>query len=209
LRKNDCVLRASPIKLFANSELDIGRNSGTEMGQKTNPESEVRLDNQWFALLTTSHHEQSVVARLAVLGIESFTPTFDSERVWKNRQRKTIRLPLFPNYVFARIDGRDSGTVLTLPSVHRILGTRNTPTPLSEQEIRFLQADHGGEQVKPFSGLVAGQRVRILSGLLKGLEGVLVRQENGLLFVVSITLINQFAAVRISGEALYPLRSPI
>jgi len=166
---------------------------------------ENQRDNRWFALLTTSHHEQAVVARLAMHGIQSFTPTYDSERVWKNRQKKTIHLPLFPNYVFAQLIGRDSCIALSLPGIHRILGRKGMPIPLSEQEIRFLKADHGGEQVKPFSGLVAGQKVRFLSGPLKGLEGVLVRQENGLHFVVSIALINQFAAVRVSAEALCPL----
>jgi transcription antitermination factor NusG len=175
------------------------------MGLRKNIESQNRPGNQWFALLTTARHEQSLVARLTLLGIQAFTPTYDSERLWKNRQKKTIRLPLFPNYVFVQMNSRDSGTILSLPSVHRILGRRGTPTSLTEPEIRFLQADHDGEQVRPFSGLAVGQQVRFASGAFKGLEGVLVRQENGEHFVVSIPLISQCASVRVSRETLCSL----
>jgi len=52
---------------------------------------------------------------------------------------------------------------------------------------------------------VIGQRVRIASGPLQGLEGTLVRKKSGFRFVMSLELINQNAAIEIAAEELEPV----
>jgi hypothetical protein len=44
--------------------------------------------------------------------------------------------------------------------------------------------------------------VRIKSGSMEGIEGVLVRKGNGFRFVMALKLINQFAAVEVEAGDL-------
>ena len=59
---------------------------------------------RWFAVITTPQHEKAAFRHLDFGGIETFLPTYESSRVWKNRQKVTVELPLFPTYLFVRID---------------------------------------------------------------------------------------------------------
>jgi transcription antitermination factor NusG len=68
--------------------------------------------------------------------------------------------------------------------------------------MEFLRSGLNGRRVEPFREFAAGTRVRIKSGVLQGVEGVLVRKRAGLRFVLAIDLINQRAAVEIDADDL-------
>jgi len=53
----------------------------------------------WYAVFTVPQNEKSVVRHLNLRAVESFLPTYETIRVWKNRQRMKIVLPLFPCYL--------------------------------------------------------------------------------------------------------------
>ena len=55
-------------------------------------------------MVTTPQHEKAAFRHLDFGGIETFLPTYESSRVWKNRQKVKVELPLFPTYLFVRID---------------------------------------------------------------------------------------------------------
>lgn len=161
---------------------------------------------RWFAIFTVHQHEQKVVEQLRYREIESFVPTYEEKRIWKDRQKKTLRLPLFPTYIFARLSRRDNARVYESASVRRIVGNSNGPVALSEKEVEFLLSDRIRSQIRPFKGLLIGKKVRIRSGHpMAGMEGVLVREETGLKFVVSVPLINQHASIRVSAADLEAL----
>src|ERR1700721_2399692 len=74
------------------------------------------------AVFTLPQNQKSVVKHLEIRGIESFLPTYETIRLWKNRQRKTIVLPLFPTYLFARIGSEERTKGLLAPGVMGIEG---------------------------------------------------------------------------------------
>ena len=158
---------------------------------------------RWFAIFTVHQHEQKVVERLRYREIESFVPTYEEKRIWKDRQKKTLTLPLFPTYVFARLDRHDFARVYESTSVRRIVGNSRGPVALSEKEVEFLRSERIRSQIRPYKGLVIGKKVRIRSGHpMAGVMGVLVREENGLKFVVSVPMINQHASIHVSAANL-------
>src|SRR5271163_396228 len=71
----------------------------------------------WFAAYTNSHHEKRVASCFGERQIESFLPLYAATRRWKNRCEMTLELPLFPNYVFVRIDPRERVRILEVPGV--------------------------------------------------------------------------------------------
>jgi transcription antitermination factor NusG len=166
-----------------------------------------QLDKQWFAVYTVPQNEKSAARHLALREFESFLPTYPAVRVWKNRQRVQLSLPLFPSYLFVRISRSDRSAVLGSPGILRIIGNAREPLPVADSIIEFLRSDLCAGKAEPFHELVVGQKVRICSGAMRGLEGVLVRKNNNSRFVLTVDLINQHAAVEIGAENLEALAS--
>src|SRR6202161_4264441 len=119
---------------------------------------------RWFAVVTTPQHEKAAFRHLDFGGIETFLPTYESSRTWKNRQKVTVQLPLFPTYLFVRIDQADRASVLRTPGVKRLFGNSREPLSLPDREVEFLRTNIMQQKAEPYADLIAGQRVRIKSG---------------------------------------------
>jgi transcription antitermination factor NusG len=162
-------------------------------------------DRNWYAVFTVPQNEKSVVKHLDLRGIESFLPTYETVRVWKNRQRVKIVMPLFPNYLFVRINSRERAKVLQSPRVLHIVGSSSGYVPLPDSEIEFLRSGFCRQRIEPYRELVIGEKVRIRSGVMQGVCGTLVRRTGGVRFILTLSLINQHAAVQVDAEDLEPL----
>ena len=181
----------------------VSREAGIRDDQASIDIEETKKDGRlWFAIFTVHQHERRVVERLRYREIESFVPTYTEKRIWKDRHKKTLILPLFPTYIFAHLRRHDYAPVLESPSVRRIVGDSRGPVALSDEEVEFLRSDRIRARIRPYRGLVVGQKVRVSSGPMTGVEGVLVREAKGLKFVVSVPMINQHAAVHIPAVDL-------
>lgn len=162
-------------------------------------------DRNWYAVFAVPHNEQSIVRRLVLREIESFLPTYEIVRTWKNRHRVKIVLPLFPNYLFVHIDRRERVKVLQCPGVLQIVGNSRGPVPLQDSEIEFLRTGFCAERIEPYKDLVVGDKVRIKSGVMQGLKGTLVRKSGGVRFVLTLEPINQHAALQVDAKDLEPI----
>lgn len=176
------------------------------------PEAEPAADpsgdgscRRWYAVFTVPRNEKSTARHLNLREIESFVPTYEAVRLWKNRQRVRVVQPLFPCYLFVRIARPERSRVLASPGVLRIVGNSREPLPVPDAAIEFLRSDFWSNKLEPYREMIVGQRVRIRSGAMEGLEGVLVRKNNNLRFVLSVDLINQHAAVEIDADRLEPV----
>ena len=157
---------------------------------------------KWYAVVTTPRHEKSASAYLKMFGVETFLPTFEQTNIWKNRQKVVVTTPLFPTYLFVRMEHREKGKVLSAPGVRQVVGNSQGPLSLPDEDVDALLRIVSNQKVQPFAGLVAGQKVRINGGALQGIEGYLVRQSNDCRFVLSVQLINQHAAVEVDASLL-------
>jgi len=162
-------------------------------------------ERRWYAAYTLSQHEKSVVTNLELRGVESFLPVYETVRVWKNRQRMKIVLPLFPNYVFVRIDRGERVKALQTIGVLQLVGNSREPTALPDSEIELLRVGLRGRALEQYRELVIGERVRIREGVMRGVEGVLVKKNKSLRFVLTLQLINQHAAVEVDAQDLEPV----
>ncbi len=156
----------------------------------------------WFAVFTVPQNELAVVRHFDVRKVESFCPTYESVRIWKNRRRMKIVAPLFPTYVFARFQRTDRSAILGTPGILRIVGNSQGPIPIPDSEVEFLRSDFYGRRFEPYRDFLVGERVRIKSGLLQGVEGTLVRKKSSLRFVLTLGLINQHAALEVDADEL-------
>ena len=154
---------------------------------------------RWYAAYTYAQHEKRVAEQFTERALENFLPQYESVRRWKDR-RVRLQLPLFPGYVFVRLALRDRLRVLETPSVVRLVGFNGRPTALPDKEIEALRTCVAARlAAEPHACLTVGQRVRIKTGPLAELEGVLIRRKNTFRVVLSLDLIARSAAVEVDG----------
>jgi len=158
----------------------------------------------WFAAYTNSRHEKRVAWQLGERQIESFLPLYRTRHRWRNRCEMDLELPLFPSYVFVRIDPRERVRVLQVPGVLSLVGFGRSLAPLPDFEIEALRSGLGQRNVEPHPYLVLGEKVRIKAGPMMGLEGVLVRKKNNFRVVLALDAIMQCVAVEVGADDLEP-----
>jgi transcription antitermination factor NusG len=163
-------------------------------------------DPFWYAAYTCAQHEKRVAEQLTRRSVEHFLPLYETFRRWKDR-RVRLELPLFPGYVFVRLALRDRLQVLQIPGVANLVGFSGTPTALPPEEIDALRTNlRNGVRAEPYPYLSVGRRVRVKSGPLAGMEGILARRKNGARFVVSVELIRRSIAVEIDEADLQAMQ---
>jgi transcription antitermination factor NusG len=162
-------------------------------------------DHRWHAVFTLPQNEKAAMKHLDIRDIRSFCPTYETVRVRSNRQRVKLVLPLFPSYLFVHISPRERDKVIRSPGVLQIVGKKYEELPLADSEIDWLRLQSCRQCIEPFRELVIGERVRIKSGVMQGVQGTLVRKGVNMRFVLTLELINQHAAVQVSAEDLEPI----
>ena len=129
------------------------------------------LHRDWYVLYSKPHKEEQVQFYLRLKGVESFFP-----RLHLPGAKNTKRIvPLFPNYLFARMHlPTECQYVIWSPGVKRIVSFSDTPIPLEESVVSFLQQQADGQGVIPArSQLKKGQEVEISGGPFDGLLGII------------------------------------
>jgi len=160
---------------------------------------------QWYALHTYPRHEKRVYERLGLQAIECFLPLYETVHRWKNGCKVRVELPLFPGYIFLKIEPGHRYKALSLPGAVSIVGSVSGPWPLPDAEIVGLRARLQSRNFEPHPYLAIGQKVRIKSGPLADLTGFLVRQSGGFRVVLSLALIQQSAAVEVDADDVEPI----
>jgi transcription antitermination factor NusG len=169
------------------------------------PEKALHARPHWYAVYTCANHERSVSDQLMSRGVEHFLPQYESVRRWKDRKMR-LHLPLFPGYVFVYLALQNRLRVLQVPGVVRLVGFDGHPVAVPEEEVaRVRQFLNEGFQVEPHKYLQSGRRVRVKSGPLEGMEGIIVRRKNRSRLVLSFDLIQRSLAVEIGETDVAPV----
>jgi transcription antitermination factor NusG len=167
---------------------------------------EAYIEERWYAAYTCANHEKRVAHQLEERAVEHFLPLYRSVRRWSDR-RVQIDLPLFPGYVFVRLALRNRLRVVQIPSVGRLVGFNGLPVALQDEEVEALRNGLAQRlRAEPHPSLTVGRRVRMVSGPLKGIEGMLVRKKGALRLILSINAIMRSVAVEVDVADVEPIR---
>lgn len=162
----------------------------------------------WHALHTRHQHEKVVAEILTREGFETFLPLYPAVHRWKDRTKR-LSLPLFPCYVFLRggLDRRLQ--IIQTPGVHAIVGTAGRPGVIPEPEITAIRrAVDNSLRIAPHPFLECGDWVRIKSGPLFGLEGILVRKQDQFRLVLSVEMLARSVAVEVDASIVERVSKP-
>lgn len=159
----------------------------------------------WYAIAVHARREHCVATVLGDLGYENFLPTYPVMRRVCGKVRKAFE-PLFPGYLFCRLDGEYRLPVLRVAHVSRIVGDHRGPIPINEDEIASVRRSVAvcpSRQPWPF--LQTGERVRMIDGPLQGIEGCLVEFRGESRLLIGIELLQRYLSVEIDRRWVQPV----
>jgi transcription antitermination factor NusG len=163
----------------------------------------------WHAAYTRHQHEKVAARILAFKGIEVFLPLYNAQHRWKDRVKK-LSLPLFPCYFFFRGGGRRALDILSTPGVCSLVRSGDQIAVIPEPEIEWVRrVVNSCVTVEPHPFLNYGDRVRVISGPLTGVEGIFVRKKDRLRLILSVHLLQRSVAVEVDGSDVEFLREPL
>jgi transcription antitermination factor NusG len=162
----------------------------------------------WFAVFTTPRHEKRVEEHLRIREIESFLPLCRTRRQWKDGSKGILYLPLFSSYVFVKIGRTERVPVLSVPGVISIVGGGRDSSSVDEAYIHFLREGLQQGTIEPHPYLASGTRVRIRSGVMVGMEGILLRQKNDFRVVLTLEMIMKSVKVEVEMDNIEPISQP-
>jgi transcription antitermination factor NusG len=157
------------------------------------------LPSAWYALYTKHQHEKMVARVLAIKGFETLLPLYQTASRWKDRT-KLLSLPLFPCYVFLKGGLERRLDIMTTPGIFALVSNAGQPAAIPTAEIEAIKrAVESGARVEPHPFLKCGERMRVKSGPLAGIEGILVRKKNLCRLVLSVEMLGKSAAVEVDA----------
>ena len=154
----------------------------------------------WHALYTRHQHEKSVAASLSQKGFDTFLPLYAATHLWADRNKQLL-LPLFPCYVFVR--GNFAGQelpILATPGVYGFVRYTGRAAVIPDAEMGCLKRMiESSLRIEPHPFLKRGDLVRVKSGPLMGIEGILRRRKNSCRIVLSVELLQKSVAVEVDA----------
>lgn len=158
---------------------------------------------QWKVFFVKPRAEKKVAEFCALYGIRHYLPLREKSRV-AQRRKIVVRVPVFPGYVFARIDDDQRLQMLKTNQLVRVLDPLK-PRRMLRDLVMVRRALRANPALKPAQPLDKGRPVRIVGGPFKGVEGVVARMSGKIKVILNVEIIGQAVAVMAGRDQVEPL----
>ena len=165
------------------------------------------IRKSWYAVYVLSRNEKKVYNLFLKKGIESSLPLIKTTRQWSDRKKK-VEIPLFRGYIFVRIDiGKEKLNILQTNGVVKFIGIRDEPSRIPDDQIHWIHMMvEESTTVRNENEIPVGEKIRVMSGPFKGVEGVVLRAGNRSRLVVFMESIMHAVSVDINPNYLEKIK---
>jgi transcriptional antiterminator RfaH len=162
-----------------------------------------RPESRWWAVHTKARQEKSLARQLVGLDVPFYLPLIPRVANFGGRRIKSL-LPLFSGYLF--VYASDDQRISTL-ATDRVVHMWSAPDAAElTHDLQAVQAlIESGVPLTTEGRLQAGQRVRVTSGALEGLEGVVLSRRGEDRLLVSVRFLQQGVSIQIKDYLLEPI----
>jgi transcription antitermination factor NusG len=155
---------------------------------------------RWHVVYTMPKAERRVALSIGEIGIETYLPLCTIVRQWSDRLKK-VEVPLFPNYVFVKVDEKTRRNVYKIKEPIRFISIDKRPAVVDEREIQTIrQVLSGGSKVSSEAYFQQGMMVRIKQGQFAGLEGIVIKRNGTTRLLVRIERLMKAYSFNISAD---------
>lgn len=174
--------------------------------KKVKPENNIQ-EKKWHALYVASRQEKIACKQLNERGIEAYVPIVKTMKQWSDR-KKMVELPLLNGYLFVRISLSEYDKVLQTRGIVNYVRAEGKAAIVRDMEIeRLKQLVELGYQLEAHGikqNYKEGQKIKIVSGPLKNIEGFVLENKEGRFIDILLESIGQSIRVKLPEEILIP-----
>jgi transcriptional antiterminator RfaH len=154
----------------------------------------------WYVAHTRPRCEKKLAEYCTQEGFAVTLPLYKSVKKYPGKV-VTFEKPLFPNYVFLRLDPHQRKKVYQSDYVANLL---NVPDQSSfEQQLSdILLALETDYEILALPHIASGKHVRIRSGVLRGMEGFVEERQGKFIVLLRLDFIAQCAGVKVDAADL-------
>jgi len=121
--------------------------------------------------------EKKAASKLDKMGVANYVPIQKEEHQWSDRKRKIDRV-VIPMVIFVRLTREEEDEFRRLSFILKFItypGSKELTTPIPDEQIEKLKflLHHADTKVSIVESLKVGDKVRLVRGPMKGLEGEL------------------------------------
>ena len=154
---------------------------------------------RWMVVKTKPRCEKKISELCERCQIVCYLPLRRSVRRYKSKTA-TFMVPIFPGYVFAQIESEYKGTIVEFRHSAQVIIPEDAMEDLLIQELNDIQrivcaTCDGKLLVRP--EIQMGKPVKITSGVLSGLYGIIVRRNHKTRVTVNVEMIGYSVTVEI------------
>jgi len=158
----------------------------------------------WRVFYTRPRAEKKCECLLFEQNVEVFLPIRTVVKQWKDRKKK-IDEPLFPNYIFARVDERERIEVLGTRGIVRCVTFGGSLAEITQSEIsqlKLLQTHPGWLETVCGQHFKIGAKITIEAGPLRGLKGEVIEYRGTTRLIVRVSSIDMAVKVELPSSLL-------
>ena len=157
----------------------------------------------WWVLYTRSRQEKSLARDLLLREIRFYLPTVRRRLLIRGRAVHS-HVPLLMGYLFVHCSHEDRVRALATDRVAQVLTVQDSQQ-LYRDLLNIKRLIDSGAPLTVEARLQVGQQVRIRSGALTGLEGMVVKRKLATRLVVLIKMLQQGVSLEIDDYLLEPI----
>ena len=163
---------------------------------------EDRGERRWFVFYTKARQEKAFARQLVGMDIPFFLPLVPKENLIRGK-KVTSLIPVFGGYIFLFASEEERVQALTTNRISTIL-------PVEDQEQLAYDLSNVQQLIQSDAPLtverriVAGQKVRIKSGPMQGLEGTVEKRRGQSVLYVAVMMLQQSATIELDDYLLEP-----
>lgn len=165
--------------------------------------NELHQQRSWYVLHTKPRQEKAVLRQLVEQFVPSYLPLHSRPRLYQGR-KVTASIPLFPGYVFLFGDDDERLSAVKTNRIVRVLLVMDQ-IKLCRDLVHICHLLATGTPIAVESRLQPGRHVRIRSGIMRGLEGVLISRRGEERLIVAVDFLQQGASVALDDFLVEPL----
>ena len=163
----------------------------------------------WIVVNSQPHREHIALENLARQAFQAYCPMMRT-RVRHARRTLDVLRPLFPGYLFVRVnpDLQRWRPILATYGVRKLVCCGDRPGFLDEGFVEGLKSrEIGGAIVRPASSYEAGQQVKMVGGAFDGLIATILECDEKDRLVVLMDLLNRPTKVRVDARCVTPAQA--
>lgn len=163
----------------------------------------------WYVAIVRNNTEKAVAERLEAEGYDCYLPTQRKLRIWSNGKKKYIDRVVIPAVIFMRVTESERRKAVYLPYILRFMTNKagenanRVGKPLAIipevqiETLRFMLRQSSTE-VSVGAEYRKGEKVRVIRGDLRGLEGEVLESDGKSELIVRIDI---FGCARLTISA--------